>query len=112
MKLSGRRYYWLVLAGLLLGLISGIFGARYEEAINCNLGLMLGMLVIMVVSGICYYTVAWEMWARWGIKFIAVLLVLGVLARMLHPIFLVILFLTPVLYWAGRINGVHDRETT
>lgn len=87
MKISGRRYYWLVLAGLLLGLISGIFGARYEEAINSDLGLMFGMLVIMVVSGICYYTVAWEMWARWGVKFIAVLLVLGVLARMLHPIF-------------------------
>ena len=112
MKISGRRYYWLVLAGLLLGLVSGIFGARYEEAINSNLGLMLGMLVIMVVSGICYYTVAWEMRARWGIKFIAVLLVLGVLARMLHPIFIVILFLTPVLYWTGRINDVHDRETT
>ncbi len=112
MKLAGRRYYWLVLAGLLLGLVSGIFGARYEEAINSNIGLMLGMLAIMVVSGICYCTVTWEMWARWGIKFIAVLLVLGVLARMLHPIFLVVLFLTPVLYWAGRINGVHDRKTT
>ena len=89
-----------------------MFCARYEEAINSNLGLMLGMLFIMVVSGICYYTVMWEMWARWRIKFIAVLLVLGVLARTLHPIFLGILFLTPVLYWAGRINGVHDRETT
>lgn len=68
MKLSRRRYYWLVLAGLLLGLVSGILGARYEEAINSNLGLMLGMLVI--------------------------------------------LFLTTVLYWAGRINGVHGRGTT
>jgi hypothetical protein len=112
MKISGRQYYWLVLAGLLLGLVSGIFGARYEEAINSNLGLMLGMLVIMVVSGICYCTVAWEMWDRWGLKFVAALLVLGVLARMLHPMFLVILILTPVLYWAWRVNGVHDRETT
>lgn len=112
MKISGRRYYWLVLAGLLLGLVSGIFGARYEEAINSNLGLMLGMLVIMVVSGICYYTVAWKMWDRWGLKFIAALLVLGVLARMLHPIFFVILFLAPILYWAWQINGVHHRETT
>jgi hypothetical protein len=110
--MSGKPYYWLVLAGLLLGLISGIFGAHYEEAINSSLGLMLGMLVIMVVSGICYYTVAWQMWARWRIKFIAVLIVLGMLARMLHPIFLVILLLIPVLYWTGRINGVQDRETT
>tara|TARA_R100001143_G_scaffold61413_1_gene62115 strand:- start:1105 stop:1374 length:270 start_codon:yes stop_codon:yes gene_type:complete len=89
-----------------------MFGALYEEAIKSSLSLMLGVLVMMVVSGICYYTVAWEMWARWGIKFIAVLLVLGVLARTLHPIFFVILFLAPVFYWTGRINGVHDRETT
>lgn len=104
MKISSRQYFWLVLSGLILGLVFAIANAFYVEVINSYLSLKMGALVSLVLSGICYCTVIWEMWDRWRLKLVAALFLLGLLMILIHPVLVIILYLGPVAYWVGLFS--------
>lgn len=105
MKTSSRQYYWLILSGLILGLAFAVANAFYAETINSSLSLKMVTLVTMVLAGICYCTVIWEMWDRWRLKLVAALLLLGLLIILVHPVLVIILYLGPVAYWVGSSSS-------
>lgn len=112
MKLSGVTYYWLIFSGLALGLTGGLLASVFEAAIDSSMPLKSIMVLVMLISGICYYTVIWEMWDTYRAKLLLVAASFIALGLALHSVFLGILVLSPFGYWIWRINGVPFKKHT
>lgn len=106
MKLTGLQYYWIIAVGLLLQLLLAFPMQIYFTEIEQSTFLKVLVLAVMVPVGICYLTVLLEMWSVFRFRAIVCLLILGLLAKYLHPAFLFIAFVSPHLYWLYRIKGI------
>tara|TARA_R100001015_G_C4614008_1_gene169784 strand:+ start:1142 stop:1483 length:342 start_codon:yes stop_codon:yes gene_type:complete len=105
MRISGVQYYWLVLVGLLLGLVGGGIFTFYESKISGNPIFILGALVLMVFSGICYLNVVLEMWSLWRMRLIGAAIVTAGATSLVHPWFSLFFLLGPLAHWVWRIKG-------
>lgn len=106
MNISVRQYYWLILSGLILGLVGGIVGNVYSEELNGSQLLLAGFLIIVVLHGCCYVAVLMEIWARWRWSAVGVAVLCLVLANSIHPAFFVVPALGPLAYWICRATNL------
>ncbi len=108
MKLSGTQYYWVVAIGMLFGIVLSIPIAIYEQEINSNPILVMILAALSIIPTICYCTVLLEIWSRFRFKSVLVVGGALVLSAVLHPIFLALVIIWPIIYWFIRINGISN----
>jgi len=108
MKLSGVQYYWIVAIGMLAGLALSIPLTMYAREINSSPPLILLLVAALILPTICYYTVMLELWSRFRFKAVAAVGGVLLLSAFVHPAFVVLVILGPIIYWFSRINGVSN----
>ena len=95
MRLTGQQYYWLILSGLVLGLIlATYFWVGWKPSPSTPVRTTATVLA-MTFSLICYYVVALEIWEKHGLP-------IAVLCHAVFPL--------SVIYWVRRIKGTEDRR--
>ena len=106
MRLSGVQYYWLIAAGLILQLVLAYPLSVFSVQVQSNTTQKIALLVVTLPVAICYLTVLLEIWAVFRFKALIYAITLSLLAFIIYPVFLVVLILSPHIYWAWRFNGV------
>jgi len=96
MRLSGIQYYWLIVYGLIAGLLLAPFA---EILVFITQGdpvwIMFVFLLILLPAIVSLLVVALEIWNRFGVLY-------ALIAFVLYPICTV--------YWLSRIRGFPDDE--
>ncbi|AKH69945.1 hypothetical protein IMCC21906_02285 [Spongiibacter sp. IMCC21906] len=100
------QYYWLITAVLILQLMLAYPLNTYAAEVQSSISLKVAVIAAMIPIGICYLTVLLEIWAVFRFKAVIYAVALGVLAFFTYSGFLVVLMLSPHVYWVWRFNGI------
>ena len=109
MQLTGVQFYWIVAIGLIAGLAIGVPLRFFSDEFNSSGPLLkVVVLALLIFPSICYYTVLVELWQRFRFKAVIFVVVCGLMAAWVHPFFMLVFSLGPVVYWFSRIQGLPD----